>query len=290
MENIFEKGCLVQLSVSQWGANRKIDKEKLAQMVSSPEWVRATKKLVDPEALKPIAKVSNKARSYIEKTSLPFPIHGMLFVPKEMISRVDAKLQSYKERFESAVDAFLGDYESLRRSAMTYLGDLFNELDYPVSIRSKFSFGWRFIILDVPNGNIGLLSPEVYEREKEKFVRTMEDARKLAVESLREEFSAMVERITERFSNGSDGRPKVFKNATVTSFYEYFETFKERNIFKDDQLAELVNRAQEILGSHSAETIRSNSQLKERIGESMAEVEKAMAEILARPRRKVVMA
>jgi hypothetical protein len=289
MENIFEKGCLVQLSISQWGATRKIDENKLAQMVSSPEWVKASKKLVDPEALKPIAKIANKARSYLAGVSLPFPIHGMLFIPKELISRVDEKLQSYNERFDLAVDGFIGDYEELRHLASMYLGDLFNDMDYPVDVRSKFAFSWRFIGLDVPNGNIGLLSPAVYEREKEKFVRTMEEARELAVQSLREEFAGMVERITERFGNGSDGKAKVFKNVTVTSFYEFFETFRERNIFKDEQLAELVDRAKGILGGETADDIRSDLAVKERVRIGMAEVEKAMEEAFERPRRKIVM-
>lgn len=288
MENLFEKGCLVQLSVSQWGATRKIDKNKLAEMVSSPEWLRASKKLVDPESLKPISKVANGARSYLTGISLPFPLQGMVFVPKEMISRVDEKLQSFKEDFDRKVDTFVTDYDKLREIAMLYLGDLFNEMDYPVDVKQKFSFAWRFVILEVPNGNIGLLSPEVYEREKEKFIQTMDEARELAVQSLREEFTSMVERITERFSNGSNGKPKIFKNSTVNGFYEYFETFKERNIFRDEQLAELVNRVQEILGGESAENIRSSEHLKERIRGGMEEVETAMAEILTRPRRRIV--
>ena len=49
MENLFEKGCLIQLSVRKWGGIKKIDKNWLAQMVESPEWMNATKKLVDPE-------------------------------------------------------------------------------------------------------------------------------------------------------------------------------------------------------------------------------------------------
>jgi hypothetical protein len=143
--------------------------------------------------------------------------------------------------------------------------------------------------LDVPNGNTGLISPEIYEREKEKFVRTMEEARELAVQSLRVEFAGMVERITDRFSNGPDGKPKVFKNSTVKNFYQFFETFKEWNIFRDAELAELVERAKEILGGETAEDIRSNDHVKERIRSDMEQVESAMAEVLVRPRRKIVM-
>jgi len=289
MENIFEKGCLAQLSASVWRAARKIKPEQLSEMAASHEWLSATKKLVDPDALKPINKVVNMTRSYLTGVSLPFPLQGMVFIPKEMISRVDAKLELYKSDFNKTVEEFLGNYEQLREVAMVYLGELFNELDYPVDVRSKFSISWRFVILDVPNGNTGILAPEVYEREKEKFIQTMEEARELAIQSLREEFGGMIDRITERFTNGNGSKQKIFKNGTVNNFYEFFETFKERNIFKDDQLAELVERAKSILGGQSAESIRSNDQVKEQIKAGMEDVEKTMAEILSMPRRKIIM-
>ena len=289
MENLFEKGCLIQLSVRKWGGIKKIDKNWLAQMIESSEWMNATKKLVDPESLKPVCKVGNTARTYLNRTSLPFPLQGMVFIPKEMISRVDARLAEFKEEFNQAVSAFIDDYDSLREAAMIYLGDLFNEVDYPVNMWDKFSFAWRFIILDVPNGNSGILAPEVYEREKEKFIQTMDQARELAIVSLREEFASMVERITERFTESSDGKPKIFKNTTVDSFYEYFETFKERNIFKDEELAQLVERAQAVLGNTSANQVRSNQEIKNNIQAGMVDIEEAMAQALNRPRRKIVM-
>ena len=289
MENIFEKGCLVQLSSSVWGASRKITSDKLNGIANSSEWLTASKKLVDPESLKPVKKVVNSARTYLTGASLPFPIHGMAFVPKDLIETVDTELQGFKERFTEEVEQFMMDYDQLRVIAMNYLGDLFSEADYPVDLEKKFSFAWRFVILDVPNGNVGVLSPQVYAREKEKFIQTMEEARQLAVESLREEFGSMVERLTERFSNGPDGKPKVFKNATVESFYDFFETFKQRNIFNDTGLAELVDRAQAILGGNSAEHIRSNESVKDRIGTQMASVEASMAELFEMPRRKIVL-
>jgi len=54
-------------------------------------------------------------------------------------------------------------------------------------------------------------------------------------------------------------------------------------------LDELVARAQAVLGGVSAESIRTNADLKESIRAGMAEVEGVMAVALARPRRKIVM-
>jgi hypothetical protein len=289
MENMFEKGCLVQLSAAVWGASRKVNTEKLSNHELSEKWLSASKKLVDPDALKPLNKVVNAARSYLTGMTLPFPLQGMAFIPKEMISKVDEKLGSFKDEFNGEVESFLGSYDNLREVAMLNLGDLFSEFDYPPDVKTKFGFVWRFVILDVPNGGHGILAPEVYEREKEKFVRTMEEARELAVQSLREEFSGMVQRITDRFTNGHDAKPKIFKCGTVENFYEFFETFKQRNIFKDEQLSELVNRAQAILGGRSADSIRSDEQIKEGIGEAMKEVELAMTEIFTAPKRRIVM-
>ena len=289
MENMFEKGCLIQLSISKWGGVKKIDHNKLAEMIEAHEWLTATKKLVDPESLKPICKVGNAARSYLTSVSLPFPIQGLVFIPKEMITRVDNRLEEFKAEFNQAVTAFIQDYDRLRQTAMVYLGDLFNEVDYPFQVGKRFSFAWRFIILDVPNSKTGILSPELYEREKEKFIQTMEEARTMAIESLREEFASMVQRITDRFAESADGKPKVFKNGTVESFYEFFETFKERNIFRDEELAQLVERAQAVLGAASAENIRTSGHLKETIRAGMTEIENSMAVSLARPRRKIVM-
>lgn len=290
-ENIFQKGCLVQLSVSKWGGVKKLDKSKIAQMVDNTDhdWVSATKKLVDPDSLKPICKISNAARNWLATLSLPFPVNGMVFIPKDLINNVDDKLNGFKEEFNQAVQDFTRDYNHLRETAKAYLGELFNEVDYPVDISDKFNFSWRFVVLDVPNGNTKLLAPEVYEREKEKFVQTMEEARGMAVEALREEFAQMVERITDRFTNNGTGKPKVFKNSTVESFYDYFETFKDRNIFQDQELEELVHRAQSILNGRSVDQIRSNNFLKENIKEGMQDIESSMSEVFDRPRRKIVM-
>jgi len=117
----------------------------------------------------------------------------------------------------------------------------------------------------------------------------MEEARELAIVSLREEFSGMIQRITERFTNGNGAKSKIFKNSSVNNFYEFFETFRERNIFRDSELAELVDQAEAILGGKTAETIRSNDQLKDHIRGGMADVEKSMEDILSRPRRRIVM-
>ena len=46
----------------------------------------------------------------------------------------------FKDEFDGAVSKLLVCYEDLRNLARLYLGDLFNEMDYPVDVRTKFPF------------------------------------------------------------------------------------------------------------------------------------------------------
>ena len=291
-ESIFEKGCLVQLTMSKWGGYKQIKKNTLDQMITNgnTHWVSARKNLVEPGSMKPINRITNAARGWLNSRSLPFPIPRMAFVPKESIDYVDAKLQQFQTDFYNAVNDFAYEYDQyLRLDAQEYLGDLFQEVDYPIDIKSRFRFDWRFLTLNVPNGNTKLLAPEVYAREKEKFIQTMEDARNMAVNALREEFAGMVEHLTERFSPNGGTKPKIFKNSTVDNFYEFFQTFKERNIFADDQLTELVTRAQSVLEGVSTDEIRNDEDLKRTIRMGMADIESTIAQTFQRPRRAVIL-
>ena len=240
MSNAFDKGCLIQVSSRMWGATRKINSNHVEKMGAGAEWLNANKKLVDPKALRPVSNVVCNAKNYLVKVSLPFPIQAMVFVPKEMINSIDYNLNQYKIEFEDAVKAFMSAYPYLRENAIIHLGDLFNESDYPVDVSSRFSFSWRFLTLNVPNGNTRLLAPEVYEREKQKFVETMDEARQMGIEALRIEFAGYVKKLTDRLNTNADGKPRIFKNGTVNNFYNFFETFKQRNIFEDQDLKELV--------------------------------------------------
>ena len=232
MENLFERGCLVQFSAGVWGATRKIDLSKYVELDSSPDWLRANKKLVHPDALKPMQKIVNATRGYLMRVSLPFPLNSMVFVPKDMINGVDQRLNNFKNKFDDQVRVFVNSYDHLRETAITNLGDLFNQFDYPVDISAKFSFAWRFIVLDVPNGKSGILSPEVYAREKEKFVRTMEEARQMAIDCLREEFSSMVERMSP---NGSPqdltGSPRFSRTLPSTIFTNTSKRSRKETFF-----------------------------------------------------------
>jgi hypothetical protein len=288
--NIFQKACLIQLEISCWQGSRMLD-AGIMERLGNSEWLRGRKYLVNPETLNPIRAAISRARKYLQKSALPFPITGLTLVPKDALSRVDTGLRGIQEEFQGEVSAFVEAYEDARREAALQLGEFFSEADYPVDIHTRFRFEWRFLTLDVP-GKSGILSPEIYEREKNKFTAMMEETRQLAVVALREEFAGIVSHLAERLSGNDDGSPKKFKDCMVQKMHDFLDSFSSRNLFDDQGLAELVAAARSMVGGLSPEDLRQDLRLRESIAGEMHRIKSVMDESMVAllPRRKIRLA
>ena len=242
---IFQKACLIQLSSSIWQGTRMLEQGIVEKLGKNSDWVKARKFLINPEYLGPLKTTVHQARNRVQKFALPFPITSLYLVPKEMLSRIDSILEHYKQEFWAKVGEFQLQYEVAKEEARDVLGPLFSETDYPEEVSQKFNFEWRFLTLDVP-GKASVLPPEVYEREKQKFLNMMEDTRELAMMALRQEFADIVHHLTERLTP-ENGKPKALKSSMFNKLTEFLNGFSSRNLFEDDKLMELANQAREVM-------------------------------------------
>lgn len=287
--NIFQQACLIQLSTSCWQGSRMLD-AAVMQQIGSSEWLKGRKYLVNPEILNSIRAVISRARKDLERNALPFPLSSLTLVPRERITVIEEILGRYQSEFWREVETFVQGYEEARDLARQNLADLFSELDYPVDIHGKFGFEWRYLAIETP-GKYQILTPEIYEREKEKFQAMMEETRELATAALRQEFTECVNHMVERLTNDPEGKPKVFKNCMVEKIQGFIESFDGRNLFQDEELSRIVEHARSVLKGVAPGTIRENVWLKRRIADEMSKVKTVMDEsITDMPRRKVRLA
>jgi len=287
--NIFQEACLVQLSTSCWQGSRMLDAAVMEQIGSS-DWLKGRKYLVNPETLNPIRAVISRARKDLERNALPFPITGLTLVPKERIAAVEEILGRHRDDFRQEVERFIEGYEEARELARQGLAELFSDFDYPVLIRDKFGFEWRYLALETP-GKYQILSPEIYERERAKFESMMEETRELATAALRQEFAECVSHMVERLTHDPEGKPKIFKNCMLEKVRAFLDSFNGRNLFQDDQLAGLVEQARSVLHEVDPEQIRENLWLKRRIADEMVKVKAVLDETITDlPRRKLRLA
>jgi hypothetical protein len=288
-KDVFQKACLIQLSSSHWQGSRILEQGIMERLGENSEWLRGRKYLINPELLGPIRTALHQARGMVQKFSLPFPITSLYLVPKESLTVVDERLQAYKNRFWNKVEEFEAVYESAREEARVNLGALFNEADYPMDIRSKFKFDWRFLVLTVPTKS-KILTPEIYEREKQKFETLMDETRELAMTALREEFGQIINFLVERLGNNG-GKPKTLNGSMFNKLHEFIEDLATRNIFEDERLVELCEQARSVIGGVSPYGLKYNDSIRENIHSQMAVLKNAIdVAIEDIPRRKIRLA
>jgi len=287
-EKIFEKGCLVQLTIHCWEGSKKIPK-KIAMEALGSEWARATKDIVDPEKLEPMRSIRTRAIQFLNKYSLPCPIRGVRMVSFDAISTLDEGFKGFQEEMDEAVEKFAPEYPGLREAAREVLGPiLWNEMDYPSEINSKFGIEWRFFVISSPENN-SLLSPELVAREREKFLETMQETREMGILALRTEMKTLLDNAIDKLVPKEDGTMKrVFKSTMKENFVEFFDTFKARNIFEDQELSKILEEAKKVIEDVDIGLIKSDEQFRDDIKEEMKSVASLLEQCMEKaPKRKL---
>jgi len=258
------------------------------EKIGQSEWLKGRKFLVNPELLGPIKTSVHQARNTVQKHTLPFPITSLYLIPKESLGIVDEALEGFRERFWKKVNDFVDQYDLAREEARTVLGDLFNDTDYPEDISTKFKFEWRFLTLDLPKKS-KILTPEIYQREKEKFEAMMEETRQMATEALAGELGEIVTQMVERL-NGN-GKGKSINSAMLNKIRDFFDAFETKNLFDDEKLNEVVAQAHSVIDGVSPYGIKYNEVMRKRITDAMGGIKETVDNVIQDlPRRKIRLA
>ena len=267
-ENMFREAALLQLTATCWQLDKKLPQSMLAD-VGNVDFLRGRKLLLAPDSTALIKQHIGKARNYLRKISLPFPIKGCVLVPKKLIPEIQEHLKEIAWHYNSAVEDFLYWYPQTVKDAKESLGELFDECDYPTqeAVKNKFRFQWRYITIGPSVSRV--LPPSIYKEEVKKFQELMEQARSEAITALREEFVDLVSNIADKLQNHDDGRPRRLRDAAVENLKQFLDNFSSRNIFEDAQLSELVEQCRGIITNTNAKAIRGNTQVRQELHQQM---------------------
>ena len=270
-ENMFREAALLQLTATCWQLDKKLPQSMLAD-VGNVDFLRGRKLLLAPDSTALIKQHIGKARNYLRKISLPFPIKGCVLVPKKLIPEIQEHLKEIEWHYNSAVEDFLYWYPQTVKDAKESLGELFDECDYPTqeAVKNKFRFQWRYITIGPSVSRV--LPPPIYKEEVKKFRELMEQARSEAITALREEFVELVTNIADKLQNHDDGRPRRLRDAAVENLKQFLDNFSSRNIFEDAQLSELVEQCRGIISNTNANAIRGNTHVREEVHLQMEKI------------------
>ena len=286
-QDVFTKGCLVILNISQYSGRMTIPKVLMKEKMNTDK-VGGHKKVLPKKALKDIQSFSSSTRTWLKDVSLPFPVNAAVFVPFEMVEYIDNVLKRNQIEFDRMVDVLSENYQDYIEQVRPELeqADLFNGNDYPTNIKSKFSFSWRFVTLNTP-GESSVLSPEFIKKEQAKFQDTLNDAKDTALQAIRQQFYDIVTHAVEKLTVKDGEKKKVFKSSTIDKFSEFFKTFSKRNCFGDDELKSVVDNAREIMDGVSAKDLRNDDEYREAIADCLTEVKDEMNDGIINAGRKL---
>jgi len=290
-KDIFKKACLLQLSTSVWQCSRVLNQavlaEKTGREIQDMSWLRGRKYLINTELLGPVKTAVQQTFNMIRRASLPFPITGISMIPKDSLSQVDEQLQQFQTRFWSKVNDFEELYEVARDEARGVLKELFDESEYPARIRSKFNFEWRYLTLGIP-GRTSILTPAIYEREKDKFQKLMDETRELAITALREEFSEIVTHLVERLDSNSNGKGKTISSSMFNKLHQFIDDLGSKNLFGDAELTELAEEARAAIRGVNPSGVKYSNSIRERVHNQMSNIKTIIdVSIEDMPRRKL---
>jgi len=165
-----QEGALCQLKIGRWDARVKMPTEKLGKNIPK-EIVRAVQDLIeDRTLLDDLATIKRTAKGFLWRNSLPFPVDGVFWLPKNRIVKIDERFQELQTEHFKRVDTLVDNYGRLISDFKSKYPDYYRKDKYPTSngLRNKYYFYWNFFHFEIPSKKSKILSPAMYKRETEK--------------------------------------------------------------------------------------------------------------------------
>lgn len=255
------------------------------------QFLSAGKKLIDTThpAFRAVTAIRGQADAYWKGISLPFPEPGVRLIKHDAVEPFAARMADFRAELDDAVANLDRHFGERKQAARDRLGSLFNAGDYPGSLVGLFGAEWDFPPVEPPDYLVRL-APGLYEAERARVAARFDEAVQLAEQAFLEEFARLVDHLCERITGtGEDGRPPVFRDTAVDNLAEFFARFRRLNVKSNDQLDDLVERAQHAVRGVAARDLRESDALRGRVASRLAQVQSALDGMLVeRPRRRIL--
>jgi len=273
-----DRALLVSLSISQWTA-RKLDKKATKEVAdinrASTSAGRYNKSLLPLNDL--LANVHQKTgviREKFAKNTLPWGVDGTRILPSANYLQFMQDFRKEKSEWQSLVNTFLDNYEYLVAEAKRWLGDLYDEKDYPSkeSIIGKFSMDMG--IFPVPSNDFRVeLSSDELTRIQEDLESRMTSIQQEAMNDCWHRLYKHVEHITEKLSDPKN----IFRDSMIENARETCDLLTRLNISEDPNLEAMRQAVERKLLDHHPDTLRNDLDVRQDTAEEARKIMDAMS-------------
>lgn len=301
----FRSAVFFSLSLNRWGNRAKVkDQAKLAEYlamlnadgaavqsrsVDAASKVKATKQLVVSPALDNLNTFLNETKASLVgpfgKANPSKVKDGLFVVSKLLIQEFEDTLAAALKRVrDEFIPALLDEYSIAKQNAQLKpvteggLGPIYDEKDYPApdELAEMFGLDWQWLALGVPEDLPAALRAQAAEKLERQFSEAAEEVK----DALRVSFQKLIEHAVNCLTPGEEGKTKVFRNSMLENIQAFIDVFEARNIMSDNQLQELVGKAQEILIGISPDDLRKKEDVRKAALEQFAKVNEVLTPLV----------
>lgn len=252
--------------------------------------ISAAKRLIDTrhDRYRILTSLKSQITTYWKDSSLAYPEAGIRLLKQDRIDEFNHKLGGFEKELAAGVLSLDEHFSEMKDAAQVRLGSLFDSRDYPVSLADEFAVEWDFPNVAAPD-YLKRLNPEVYAQQAQLVSQRFEETVAMAEQAFIEELDQLVNHLAERLSGDEDGKPKIFRDSSMSNMTSFFGRFRELNVRSNEQLDELVDRCEQLVSGVQPQSLRNSDSLRRSLTTNLASVQSSLDQMMVeRPRRNII--
>lgn len=213
---------------------------------------------------------------------------GIRLMRKDSIDAWESAFDMLQTRLADALAEADRHYDEIIAASREFLGEqLFNAGDYPDRFADSVAISWGVHNFE-PSEELMQLAPATYQREQQRVRQQMEDAVAKFEDEMRDQMAELVAGLIDKLDAAANGKRVVYTEATTKNLRDFFDRFESMGIFSDQQLADLIDEAREVLGNTSSVGLKKSSDTRQQIAAGFKKVQiKLDKQIIEAPARSI---
>jgi hypothetical protein len=276
----------------RWGNRRKGNMAKITtnedatQDKQTKERLHLTKELIKAKEYEDICTFLGGLQKWIYEQTVPsFFKTGFQLVGKDGIAAIEARMRKAQTELAVLTNNLVAVFPAKIEEAKGKLGEQFNASDYPSvkELSGMFEISWNWIAFSVPEG----LPEELRQAEQDKMEKQFADAGEQILQALREGFKELLAHAVSKLAVEPGEKPKVFRDSMIGNIQAFIDTFSQRNMMGDVELAQLVAQAKTVLEGVTPQKLRDYANVKDTTREQFVKIQGELEKMITeRPARR----
>lgn len=197
------------------------------------------------------------------------------------IPDIEALAEKTSKELAEKVETFLSAWPKAIDEAQERLGPLFNPADYvpATELRKAFRFSHNWLAFGVPD-ELKQFDAAIYQKAQEKAKAVWDEIEANGVALLRQTIAELVGGLAESLTPKENGEKRKFYPSAVEKIVEFIDSFKKRNICKDAELEEQVEKLRSMVSGIDVEKLSAGAKgdeaLREKVRAKMEQAKKGL--------------